>query len=50
MINGYNQSFMEPAYLFEKKFAILQEISSAIVVTDNISSISNLMLTYEVVN
>lgn len=30
--------------LFEKKFAIIQEISSALVVTDNISAIANLML------
>lgn len=30
--------------LFEKKFAILQEISNALVVTDNLSAIANLML------
>lgn len=30
--------------LFEKKFAIIQEISNALVVTDNISAIANLML------
>lgn len=30
--------------LFEKKFSILQEISNALVVTDNISAIANLML------
>lgn len=30
--------------LFEKKFAILNEISSAIVVTDNVNAIANLML------
>ncbi|WP_306533857.1 GAF domain-containing protein [Geobacter sp.] len=30
--------------LFEKKFSILQEISNALVVTDNLSAIANLML------
>ncbi|WP_236685512.1 HD domain-containing phosphohydrolase [Geobacter pickeringii] len=30
--------------LFEKKFAILQEISTALVVTDNINAVANLML------
>lgn len=34
----------ETQKLFEKKFAILQEISSTIVSTDNIDSIANLML------
>lgn len=34
----------ESQKLFEKKFAILQEISSTIVSTDNIDTISNLML------
>src|SRR3989304_7470186 len=34
----------ETQKLFEKKFAILQEISSTIVSTENIDSIANLML------
>jgi len=40
---GYNYP-VESSELFEKKFAILQEISSAIVVTENVGSIANLML------
>lgn len=35
---------MEGPDLFEKKFSILQEISKAITVTDNISTIANLLL------
>lgn len=40
----YNSFVMGSPELFEKKFSILQEISSAIVVTDNITTIANLML------
>ena len=39
----YN-SLMENPLLFEKKFSILQEISNAIVTTDNINAVANLML------
>jgi GAF domain-containing protein len=35
---------METPDLFKKKFSILQEISSALVVSDNIGSLANLML------
>lgn len=35
---------MEDINLFARKFSILQEITSAIIVTDNISAIANLML------
>ena len=38
------ETMKESQKLFEKKFAILQEISSTIVSTDNIDTISNLML------
>ncbi len=41
---GYNNVLMECPELFEKKFSILQEISSAIVLTDNITATANLML------
>lgn len=37
-------SVPENLRLFEKKFSILQEISNALVVTDNLSAIANLML------
>jgi GAF domain-containing protein len=40
----YNEDLMANAELFEKKFAILQEISDAIVTTDNIVTLANLML------
>ncbi|VAX32107.1 HD-GYP domain [hydrothermal vent metagenome] len=40
----YNNYSMENQELFEKKFSILQEISSAIVITDDITAIANLML------
>jgi len=40
----YNSPLMENPELFEKKFSILQEISSAIVITDDITAIANLML------
>ncbi|VAX29776.1 HD-GYP domain [hydrothermal vent metagenome] len=40
----YNNPLMENPDLFEKKFSILQEISSAIVITDDITAIANLML------
>ncbi len=39
-----NSRVMENQDLIEKKFSILQEISTAIVATDNISSIANLIL------
>jgi HD-GYP domain-containing protein (c-di-GMP phosphodiesterase class II)/signal transduction histidine kinase len=42
--NKYNNIEMIKPELLEKKFAILREISSAIVVSDNINSITNLML------
>jgi hypothetical protein len=40
----YNNSQKEIAELCEKKFSILQKISNLIVVTNNITSIANLML------
>lgn len=40
----YYNHLMENQELFEKKFSILQEISSAIVITDDITAIANLML------
>jgi HD-GYP domain-containing protein (c-di-GMP phosphodiesterase class II)/signal transduction histidine kinase len=40
----YNDIMIDSPELFEKKFSILTEISNAIVVTDNISTITNLML------
>lgn len=40
----YNNHLMENPELFEKKFSILQEISSAIVITDDITAIANLLL------
>lgn len=40
----YNNSQKGSAELSEKKFSILQEISNFVVATDNITSISNLML------
>ncbi|MGD0885994.1 MAG: GAF domain-containing protein [Thermodesulfovibrionales bacterium] len=40
----YNDIVMDCPELFEKKFSILTEISNAIVVTDNIDTITNLML------
>jgi len=41
----YNSHLMmENQELFEKKFSILQEMSSAIVITDDITAIANLML------
>ncbi len=49
-INKYNPACcyqvltMEKLDLFQKKLSILQEISSAIIYTDNVSSIANLML------
>src|SRR4030065_437657 len=39
---------MEKLDQFKKKFSILQEISSAIVLSDNIGSIANLMLDFAV--
>jgi len=42
--NSLNTLPMEKIELFEKKFSILQNISSFITVTDNISAIANLML------
>ncbi len=36
--------YMEQPELFEKKYGILQEISAAMVLTDNVSTIANLML------
>ena len=39
-----NHLMMENQELFEKKFSILQEISSAIVITDDITAIANLLL------
>jgi HD-GYP domain-containing protein (c-di-GMP phosphodiesterase class II) len=35
---------MEPPELFEKKFSILKDISNAMVITDNVNAIANLML------
>jgi HD-GYP domain-containing protein (c-di-GMP phosphodiesterase class II) len=40
----YYNSDMENSELFEKKFSVLREISNYMVVTDNISAITNLML------
>ncbi len=40
----YKNSLLEASELFEKRFSILQEITTAIVVTDNISAITNLIL------
>lgn len=40
----YNVLLMETSTLFEKKFSILKEISAAMVVTDNITAVANLML------
>ncbi len=40
----YNNHLMEDIEHFKKKFSILQDISNAIVATDNISTIANLML------
>lgn len=40
----YNMNSMENLELFEKKFSILQDISHAIAITDNVSAIANLML------
>jgi len=40
----YNTLLMGTSELFEKKFAILKEISAAMVITDNITAIANLML------
>lgn len=41
---NYNKPIMGNLELFEKKFSILQEISHAIAITDNVSAIANLML------
>lgn len=40
----YNRHLMEPSKLFEQKFSILKEISDAMVITDNITALANLML------
>jgi len=40
----YNSPLMRSPELFQKKFSILQEISSAMVITDDITAIANLML------
>ncbi|HSB30549.1 MAG TPA: HD domain-containing phosphohydrolase [Candidatus Sulfobium mesophilum] len=40
----YNSNLMGNEELFEKKFSILQDISGAMVTTDNIATLSNLML------
>lgn len=40
----YNSLLMGTSDLFEKKFSILKEISDAMVITDNITVIANLML------
>jgi HD-GYP domain-containing protein (c-di-GMP phosphodiesterase class II)/signal transduction histidine kinase len=40
---AYN-SAMDNRELFEKKFSIIEEISNAVVVSDNISAVTNLML------
>ena len=40
----YNENLSANVELFEKKFSILQEISDAIVTTDNIVTLSNLLL------
>jgi hypothetical protein len=34
--------------LFKKKFSILQDLSSAIVISDNINTIANLLLDYAI--
>ncbi len=39
---------MDKVDLFKKKFAILQDLSSAIVISDNINTIANLLLDYAI--